>query len=92
VQLPLLGAAFLKVQMDEAGPGADVHDVAARVPKVKFGSIDKGTQIKGISANGPLAQLAHAGLEVHTADLFEAIRQQGGPEAVRHPSVDSCCV
>lgn len=85
VQLPLLGAAFLQVQMDEAGPGADEHDVATRVPKVRFGSIDKGTQIKGISANGPLVQLEHAGLEVHPADLFEAIRQQGGPAAVRHP-------
>jgi hypothetical protein len=55
------------------------------VPKVKFGSIAKGTQIKGVSANGPLAQLAHGGLEAHTADLFEAIGHQGGPEAVRHP-------
>jgi hypothetical protein len=54
-----------------------------QVDAVKFGAINSNTHVAGTGATCTLRDLQHPGIECPPAILFEAVRKQGGPEAVR---------
>jgi hypothetical protein len=75
----LLAAAFLRCQLEDKGGTGQPEQVDA----AKFGAINSKTHIAGTGASCTLSDLQHPGIECPPAILFEAVRKQGGPEAVR---------